>query len=125
MIQSFVKLYFQDSSYSVDCSHSGHNTLAYLDRKRPDLILLDYEMPGMNGEKVMQLVRSNPANGHIPIIFLTGMNDKKGRDEAARTPSGRLSVKIITQRKALGFTSELLCDSVIKQFGRQRQRGRG
>ena len=66
------------SSYSVDCSHSGHNALAYLDRKRPDLILLDYEMPGMNGEKVMQRIRSNPANGHIPIIFLTGMNDKEG-----------------------------------------------
>ena len=47
------------SSYKVDCSHSGAGALAYLDRKRPDLILLDYEMPGMNGEKVMQSVRSS------------------------------------------------------------------
>jgi len=30
----------------------------------------------MNGEKVMQKIRSNPVNERIPIIFLTGMNDK-------------------------------------------------
>ncbi len=66
------------SSYNVDCSHSGASALAYLDRKRPDLILLDYEMPGMNGEKVMRKIRSNPVNERIPIVFLTGMNDKEG-----------------------------------------------
>ena len=66
------------TSYNVDCSHSGASAIAYLDRKHPDLILLDYEMPGMNGEKVMQRIRSNPANGRVPIIFLTGMNDKDG-----------------------------------------------
>ena len=66
------------ASYNVDCSHSGASALAYLDRKRPDLILLDYEMPGMNGEKVLQRIRSNPVNERIPVVFLTGMNDKEG-----------------------------------------------
>ena len=65
-------------TYSVDCSHSGAGALAYLDRKRPDLILLDYEMPGMNGEQVMHRIRSNPSNDRVPIIFLTGRNDKEG-----------------------------------------------
>lgn len=65
-------------SYNVDCSHSGASALAYLDRKRPDLILLDYEMPGMNGDQVMQRIRSNPTNDRVPIIFLTGRNDKEG-----------------------------------------------
>ena len=65
------------ASYNVDCSHSGASALAYLDRKRPDLILLDYEMPGMNGDQVLQRIRSNPSNERIPVIFLTGMNDKE------------------------------------------------
>ncbi len=65
-------------TYDVDCSHSGASALAYLDRKRPDLILLDYEMPGMNGDTVMRRIRSNPANDRVPIIFLTGKNDKEG-----------------------------------------------
>ncbi len=63
-------------TYNVDCSHSGASALAYLDNKRPDVILLDYEMPGMNGDMVMQRIRSNPSNDRIPIIFLTGKNDK-------------------------------------------------
>ena len=66
------------SYYNVDCSHSGASALAYLDKKRPDLILLDYEMPGMNGDQVLQRIRSNPSNERIPVIFLTGMNDKEG-----------------------------------------------
>ena len=65
-------------TYNVDCCHSGASALAYLDRKRPDLILLDYEMPGMNGDMVMQRIRSNPTNDRVPIIFLTGKNDKEG-----------------------------------------------
>jgi CheY-like chemotaxis protein len=65
-------------SYNVECSHSGANALIYLDRKRPDLILLDYEMPGMNGDMVMKRIRSNPTNDRVPIIFLTGKNDKEG-----------------------------------------------
>lgn len=64
--------------YEVDCSHSGPGALAYLDHKKPDLILLDYEMPGMNGDQVMRRIRSNPASERIPIIFLTGKNDKEG-----------------------------------------------
>ena len=62
--------------YDVECLRSGESALAYLDHKRPDLILLDYEMPGMNGAQVMKRIRSNPKIEHVPIIFLTGKNDK-------------------------------------------------
>jgi len=72
-----MKKWLSDS-YNVECSHSGANALIYLDRKRPDLILLDYEMPGMNGDMVMKRIRSNPTNDRVPIIFLTGRNDKEG-----------------------------------------------
>ena len=65
-------------TYHVECSRSGPSGLGYLDLKRPDLILLDYEMPGMNGDQVMQRIRSNPVNKRIPIIFLTGKNDREG-----------------------------------------------
>ena len=65
-------------SYNVECSRSGPSGLGYIDKKRPDLILLDYEMPGMNGDQVMQRIRSNPVNKRVPIIFLTGKNDKDG-----------------------------------------------
>lgn len=63
--------------YEVECLRSGASALKYLEEKRPDLILLDYEMPGMNGEQVMSRIRSNPKSERIPIIFLTGKNEKE------------------------------------------------
>jgi len=43
----------------------------------PHLILLDYEMPEMNGEETLKLFRSYPQIKHVPIIFLTGSSDAK------------------------------------------------
>ena len=64
-------------NYSVDCVRSGMDALSYLERSRPDLILLDYQMPVMDGYKVMERIRLNPRNERIPIIFLTGRNDRE------------------------------------------------
>ena len=63
--------------YDVECERSGAGALKYLKHNRPDLILLDYEMPGMNGAQVMNRIRSNPKSERIPIIFLTGKNEKE------------------------------------------------
>ena len=41
----------------------------------PDLILLDYEMPIVNGAQVMQMIRGDNDFKDIPIVFLTGKND--------------------------------------------------
>ena len=64
------------AEYDVECVRSGAAALKYLEHNRPDLILLDYEMPGMNGAQVMNRIRSNPKSERIPIIFLTGKNEK-------------------------------------------------
>ena len=41
------------------------------------LVLLDYEMPGDNGPAVLEKIRANPMTSNIPVIFLTGINDRK------------------------------------------------
>jgi diguanylate cyclase (GGDEF)-like protein len=43
--------------------------------QKPDLVLLDIEMPDMDGYEVCRQLRENPATGHIPIIFITALND--------------------------------------------------
>jgi putative two-component system response regulator len=43
----------------------------------PDLILLDVEMPSMNGYEVCKTLKANPALAHIPVIFVTGRTDPK------------------------------------------------
>lgn len=66
-----------DDDYNVDGVNSGKEALRYLDRYRPDLILLDYDMPELDGYEVFEKIKKNPLIAHIPIIFLTGINDRE------------------------------------------------
>ena len=63
------------TKYRVAAARSGPQALSYLAEHTVDLILLDYEMPLMDGPKVLEAVRSKPKTANIPVIFLTGKND--------------------------------------------------
>ena len=65
------------TSYKVLPANSGANALKILERFAPDLILLDYEMPDLDGYDVMQWLHGTPQTAGIPIIFLTGVNDRE------------------------------------------------
>ena len=54
---------------------SGDQMLKFLDKRKPDLIRLDYEMSGMSGPEALQTMRSNPETADIPVIFLSGAVD--------------------------------------------------
>lgn len=55
---------------------SGREALSVIGARPPDLILLDMLMPGLNGIETCLLIRERPAWTHIPIIFLSGADDK-------------------------------------------------
>ena len=61
--------------YTVVTIPSGDKLLLLLEKLRPDLILLDVEMPGMNGYDTIKEIKANPETAEIPIIFLTGKNE--------------------------------------------------
>lgn len=66
-----------DTRYSVAVAASGLQAMTSIALKLPDLILLDYAMPNMNGKQVMESLRSNEKYKDIPIIFLTGVDFKE------------------------------------------------
>ena len=70
-----IKEHLHDS-YEVGTAINGKVALRFLQSKHTDLIILDYEMPEMNGEEVLKQVRQNPQTKNIPVLFLTGMTDK-------------------------------------------------
>ena len=62
-------------TYRVTPVTSGAQALMYIADNKPDLILLDYEMPVTSGPQVLEMIRSEPATASIPVIFLTGKDD--------------------------------------------------
>lgn len=60
---------------SVDTAPDGLEALAAVGRVIPDAILLDYMMPGMDGDEVLAILKSSPATWDIPVVFLTAVDD--------------------------------------------------
>jgi len=65
------------SVYRVVFATSGPQALTVIAKGKPDLILLDYEMPVCDGKMTLQMLRSEESTKDIPVIFLTGMADAK------------------------------------------------
>jgi two-component system, OmpR family, response regulator len=55
----------------VQVCESGERALALLPQLRPDLVLLDVMMPGMDGPSTLQKMRTIPALAKIPVVFMT------------------------------------------------------
>lgn len=69
-----VKILLTKQNFKVVTASDGNEALAVAASVKPDLILLDIMMPGLNGYEVAENLKSNPELQHIPIIFLTALN---------------------------------------------------
>lgn len=71
ILQAMQELLQED--YDVAVANSGASAIQCITLNRPDLILLDYEMPICNGAQVLEMIRAEEGFADIPIIFLSGM----------------------------------------------------
>src|SRR5215471_3175183 len=65
--------------YDVITAENGHKAIELARRESPDLILLDVMMPGLDGFKVCEVLKSDPTTAHIPIIMVTALSDAADR----------------------------------------------
>lgn len=65
-----------EEDYEVAVAISGAQAMTSIGKKRPDLILLDYEMPVCDGKMTLEMIRADEDMKDIPVIFLTAVNDK-------------------------------------------------
>lgn len=78
-----------DRVYTVYLSTSGEQALHAIPEKEPDLILLDYKMPEMDGIAVLEAMRADDRMKDIPVVFLTSVADRKTVDSILRLkPAG-------------------------------------
>lgn len=74
ILQAMKELF--DKDYKVSTAKSGVAAIRAMTLDKPDLVLLDYEMPVCNGEQVLGMIRAEEAFLDTPVIFLTGTVDK-------------------------------------------------
>ena len=65
--------------YSVVTLSSGEEVLRFLDNDKPDLILMDLRMPGLDGYALCKRIRDNPDTHDLPIIILSGVSEVEAK----------------------------------------------
>ena len=67
--------------YLVDGVHDGEAALQKVAEMKPDLVISDIRMPGMDGYELTQRLRGNPATELLPVVLVTSLEDRDGHDE--------------------------------------------
>ena len=88
--------------YDVSVATSGLSALRSIILNKPDLVLLDYEMPVCNGNQILAMLRSEKEFADTPVVFLTSNVDKK-------------SVEKVLELKPQGYLSKLLPLETLKR----------
>ena len=65
--------------YAVQTASSGAEALALIDENRPDMVLLDVVMPGMDGYEVCRRIRENAEAAMLPIVMITALDQGEER----------------------------------------------
>lgn len=67
--------------YDVEVAESCEEAMKMLQKNMPDVIFLDYDMPDVDGKETLERIRAEKEFSHIPIVFLTGVADRKKTQE--------------------------------------------
>lgn len=74
-ILDVLKLCLENEGYQVEQAVNGKQAIEKVKQSRPDLIILDYMMPEMNGHDVVRLLKKDILYQHIPVVMLTAKSD--------------------------------------------------
>jgi putative two-component system response regulator len=114
--------------YTVLTAHDGESALECVWRDHPDLVLLDVNMPGMDGFEVCALIKADPATRLVPVVLVTTLSESEdrirgieaGADDFITKPPvlAELEARVRSLTRLKRYTDELdSAESVILSLG--------
>lgn len=77
VISQMYRMKFESDGFSVQLANNGSRGVALVNDFKPDMILLDLEMPEMNGDEALKQIRSHDWGKNIPVIILTNLGEEE------------------------------------------------
>ena len=110
---SILEIYrtkFEQSGYAVFTATDGSEGLQLLREHRPDILLLDIQMPVKNGVEVIKEMNTNPEFSNIPIVVLSNVDDEDMFREVGKLNRTNfyLIKSLTTPQKAVDIVREVL-----------------
>lgn len=103
MVRSWIK-----DVYKTDVVTAGMNAITFLMKNPVDIILLDYEMPVVDGPQVLQMLKQEEATKDIPVVFLTGVSTKEGVQRVMELKPAGYILKSTTREDILLYLAKVL-----------------
>ena len=100
--------------YRVYMASSGKIALSFLAQNTVDLILLDYEMPVMNGPDVLKEIRNTQNLKNLPVIFLTAKDDKESVMKVVSLKPEKYLLKSMSKEKLTGAIDDFFISSTSR-----------
>jgi CheY-like chemotaxis protein len=93
----------EQQGFRVLVANSGPAGLKSAKEHTPDVILLDIEMPGMDGFVVCEHLRKEDTSKHIPIVILTGTNNPKLNEKAFKAGADIVALKVLSSERLVNM----------------------
>ncbi len=103
-----VQISLETEGYECIVAYDGFRALDRAHKEKPDLIILDVMLPGLNGYKICRLLKFDEQYKHIPIIMLTAEAQEKDRLTGEETGADYYMTKPFSSDKLIAKIAEFL-----------------
>ncbi|NVZ84676.1 response regulator [Pseudomonas yamanorum] len=103
-----ARLLLVNAGHSVLWAADAETGLTLAREKQPALILMDIQLPGMDGLAATSLLKQDPHTAHIPVIALTAMAMKEDRDKTLRAGCDAYIIKPLRYKELYQVIDTLL-----------------
>jgi two-component system phosphate regulon response regulator PhoB len=107
-LRLLVHTTLEDPAYRILEAADGLTALEVTRAEHPDVVILDWMMPGLSGCDVATALRQDPATAHIPIILLTARGQEKDKEHGRSVGASAYLVKPFSPLELLEKVQEIL-----------------
>jgi DNA-binding response OmpR family regulator len=77
VISQMYRMKFESDGFDVQIANNGRDGISLVETFSPDIILLDMQMPVMNGDAALREIRTKPWGKNVPVMVLTNMGEEE------------------------------------------------
>lgn len=103
-----VRFILSRDGWQVDVHSDGATALEAVDRRAPDLVILDVMLPNRSGYDILADLRARPGTETLPVLILTARGQTKDREMAERFGASRFMTKPFSNSEVLASVRELV-----------------
>lgn len=107
-IRKVVELTFSDEDFTIDSVGDGAEAFEHARAQRPDIIISDVIMPGLNGYELCRRIKSDPTLQSVPFLFLKGTFESFSEENAASCGSDGFIVKPFESQEMIAKVRKMI-----------------